>query len=77
MTFGFREPYQIIGKSRSSTAAVAGTHTFLVDAEMVKDACRFKMDLEAGLQRTVHGKVKTSKSKLSPIDILGNFAMLI
>ncbi|KFA75986.1 hypothetical protein S40288_05630 [Stachybotrys chartarum IBT 40288] len=42
MTFGFREPYQII-----------------VDAEMVKDACRFKMDLEAGLQRTVHGKVKT------------------
>ncbi|KAK8148234.1 hypothetical protein G3M48_000096 [Beauveria asiatica] len=30
----------------------------LVDAEMVQDACRFKMDLEAGLERTVHGKVK-------------------
>ncbi|KAH6606395.1 rrna-processing utp23 [Trichoderma cornu-damae] len=41
MTFGFREPYQI-----------------LVDAEMVKDANRFTMDLAAGLQRTVHGKVK-------------------
>ncbi|CEJ81775.1 Putative rRNA-processing protein UTP23 [[Torrubiella] hemipterigena] len=41
MTFGFREPYQV-----------------LVDAEMVQDACRFKMDLAAGLERTVHGKVK-------------------
>ncbi|KAH7328939.1 Fcf1-domain-containing protein [Stachybotrys elegans] len=41
MTFGFREPYQI-----------------LVDAEMVKDACRFKMELEPSLQRTVRGKVK-------------------
>ncbi|EJP70492.1 rRNA-processing protein UTP23 [Beauveria bassiana ARSEF 2860] len=30
----------------------------LVDAEMVQDACRFKMDLTAGLERTVHGKVK-------------------
>ncbi|OAA82594.1 rRNA-processing protein UTP23 [Akanthomyces lecanii RCEF 1005] len=30
----------------------------LVDAEMVEDACRFKMDLTAGLERTVHGKVK-------------------
>ncbi|OAA73113.1 rRNA-processing protein UTP23 [Cordyceps fumosorosea ARSEF 2679] len=30
----------------------------LVDAEMVQDACRFKMDLSAGLERTVHGKVK-------------------
>ncbi|KAL7791007.1 Fcf1 domain-containing protein [Trichoderma ceciliae] len=41
MTFGFREPYQI-----------------LVDAEMIKDANRFTMDLEPALQRTVHGKVK-------------------
>ncbi|KAK0389652.1 hypothetical protein NLU13_3227 [Sarocladium strictum] len=41
MTFGFREPYQV-----------------LVDAEMVRDACRFKMDLAASLERTVHGKVK-------------------
>lgn len=44
MTFGFREPYQI-----------------LVDAEMVKDSCRFKMDLVASLERTVHGKVKACK----------------
>ncbi|PHH91434.1 hypothetical protein CDD83_442 [Cordyceps sp. RAO-2017] len=30
----------------------------LVDAEMVLDSCRFKMDLEPALQRTLHGKVK-------------------
>lgn len=41
MTFGFREPYQV-----------------LVDAEMVRDSCRFKMDLAPALQRTVHGQVK-------------------
>ncbi|PHH67232.1 hypothetical protein CDD81_3001 [Ophiocordyceps australis] len=41
MTFGFREPYQI-----------------LVDAEMIVDSCRFKMELAPALQRTVHGKAK-------------------
>lgn len=41
MTFGFREPYQV-----------------LVDAEMVFDTCRFTMDLNLALQRTLHGKVK-------------------
>ncbi|KAK7426391.1 hypothetical protein QQZ08_007146 [Neonectria magnoliae] len=41
MTFGFREPYQI-----------------LVDAEMVRDSCRFKMELAPALERTVHGKAK-------------------
>ncbi|EFZ00489.2 Fcf1 domain protein [Metarhizium robertsii] len=30
----------------------------LVDAEMVQDSCRFKMELEPALQRTAHGKVK-------------------
>lgn len=30
----------------------------LVDAEMIKDANRCTMDLEARLQGTVHGKVK-------------------
>ncbi|POR31969.1 rRNA-processing protein utp23 [Tolypocladium paradoxum] len=30
----------------------------LVDAEMVQDSCRFKMELEPALQRTIHGKVK-------------------
>jgi U3 small nucleolar RNA-associated protein 23 len=43
MTFGFREPYQV-----------------LVDAAMVQDAHRFKMDLPVALERTLHGKVKPS-----------------
>ncbi|RDW67839.1 putative rRNA-processing protein UTP23 [Coleophoma cylindrospora] len=30
----------------------------LVDAEILKDADRFKMDLVGGLERTLHGKVK-------------------
>ncbi|KAK2591768.1 hypothetical protein QQS21_010527 [Conoideocrella luteorostrata] len=30
----------------------------LVDAEMVQDSCRFKMELAPALQRTVHGQVK-------------------
>lgn len=31
-----------------------------VDAEMVQDSCRFKMELAPALQRTVHGEVKPS-----------------
>lgn len=30
----------------------------LVDADLVRDAQRFTMDLQAGLERTLHGKVK-------------------
>jgi hypothetical protein len=33
----------------------------LVDAEIVKDASRFKMDLVPALERTLHGKVKPSE----------------
>lgn len=32
-----------------------------VDADLVKDATRFKMDLTASLERTLHGKVKPSE----------------
>jgi hypothetical protein len=31
-----------------------------VDAEIVRDADRFKMDLVGGLERTLHGQVKPS-----------------
>ena len=61
MTFGFREPYQVLGKSPSPSSVVAQSLTRTVDAEMVKDSCRFKMELAPALQRTVHGKVKPSK----------------
>jgi hypothetical protein len=44
MTFGFREPYQV-----------------LLDAQIIEDAARFKMDLIGGLERTLHGQVKPSK----------------
>ncbi|CAL8575244.1 hypothetical protein XPA_001179 [Xanthoria parietina] len=41
MTFGFREPYQV-----------------LIDAQMIQDTSRFKMDLLGGLERVLHGKIK-------------------
>ncbi|KAI4596169.1 hypothetical protein KJ359_005676 [Pestalotiopsis sp. 9143b] len=41
MTFGFREPYQIV-----------------VDATLLADACRFKMDLIKSFEQTLSGKVK-------------------
>lgn len=41
MTFGFREPYQV-----------------LIDAQMIQDTARFKMDLLNGLERVLHGKIK-------------------
>jgi hypothetical protein len=49
MTFGFREPYQV-----------------LLDAQIIEDAARFKMDLIGGLERTLHGQVKPSKLTSSP-----------
>ena len=62
LTFGFREPYQVLGMHPShlpkpSTLAYG---TFLVDAQMIQDTNRFSMDLVAGLERTLHGKVKPS-----------------
>jgi hypothetical protein len=37
----------------------------LVDADLVKDAARFKMDLPKALERTLQGKVKPSKTAIS------------
>lgn len=33
-----------------------------VDADIIKDAGRFKMDLVGGLEKALHGKVKPSMS---------------
>jgi U3 small nucleolar RNA-associated protein 23 len=68
MTFGFREPYQILGLSlrmprdgfRSAKLTNFGP---AVDAEMVKDANKFTMDLAPALERTVHGKVKPCEQR--------------
>jgi len=32
----------------------------LLDAQMIRDADKFKMDLVGGLERTLHGEVKPS-----------------
>jgi U3 small nucleolar RNA-associated protein 23 len=32
----------------------------LLDADMIRDADKFKMDLLLGLERTLHGKVRPS-----------------
>ncbi|KAI9808933.1 MAG: hypothetical protein M1826_004006 [Phylliscum demangeonii] len=34
----------------------------LLDADIIQDAARFKMDVVAGLERTLHGKIKPSAS---------------
>lgn len=38
-----------------------------VDADIIRDADKFKMDLIGGLERTLHGQVKPSMA-LSPLD---------
>jgi U3 small nucleolar RNA-associated protein 23 len=35
-------------------------YQILVDADIIRDADRFKMDLVGGLERTLHGQVKPS-----------------
>lgn len=62
LTFGFREPYQVLGAHLQNLASF-GTRLmtiFVVDARMIQDTERFKMDLVGGLERTLHGKVKPS-----------------
>ncbi|KAI9770264.1 MAG: hypothetical protein M1840_003422 [Geoglossum simile] len=59
MTFGFREPFQVlrsypnIGQHGRRVVNIV-----LVDAGIIQDAARFKMDLVGGLKRTLHGEVK-------------------
>lgn len=50
--------YRKLMEQFSMTFGFREPYQVLVDAEMVKDSCRFKMDLEPALSRTVHGKVK-------------------
>jgi hypothetical protein len=53
LTFGFREPYQV-----------------LLDAEIIQDAGRFKMDLLKNLERTLHGQVNLSRSSAESFSLL-------
>lgn len=62
MTFGLREPYMVLGRSHFHPPTFAPTlmPASPVDAQMIQDAERFKMDLVSGLERTLNGKVKPS-----------------
>lgn len=48
-----------------------------VDAEIVKDATRCKMDLAGGLQRTLHGAVKPSTYFTHPICFIHKSLLLL
>ncbi|RBR07727.1 uncharacterized protein FIESC28_10521 [Fusarium coffeatum] len=50
--------YRKLMEQFSQTFGFREPYQVLVDAEMIRDSCRFKMDLEPALSRTVHGKVK-------------------
>lgn len=65
LTFGFREPYQVLGALAVDTlfTIIELMANFIVDAQMIQDSDRFKMDLVGGLERTLHGKVKPSMRK--------------
>jgi U3 small nucleolar RNA-associated protein 23 len=72
LTFGFREPYQVLGALAvdSSFAIIQLKAKFIVDAQMIQDSDRFKMDLVGGLERTLHGKVKPSMRKRLGIECI-------
>ncbi|CAG7564579.1 unnamed protein product [Fusarium equiseti] len=53
--------YRKLMEQFSQTFGFREPYQVLVDAEMIRDSCRFKMDLEPALSRTVHGKVKPRK----------------
>jgi len=69
LTFGFREPYQVLGTSLSICERCVPTNIETVDAQMLQDTQRFKMDLIAGLERTLHGTIKPSTLLNSTISV--------
>ncbi len=79
MTFGFREPYQVLGRPFLNQPHCEKREMLTelpVDAEMVQDSCRFKMDLAAALERTVHAKAKPSKHGLLTLCAVPNVLTL-
>ncbi|KAL8906972.1 MAG: hypothetical protein Q9171_006047 [Xanthocarpia ochracea] len=61
MTFGFREPYQVLSEFFNFQSQNTGLRDYsTVDAQMIQDTSRFKMDLLGGLERVLHGKIKPS-----------------
>ena len=63
LSFGFREPYQVLGEVVDLGTLLCMqllTIETLVDADIIRDADRFKMDLVGGLERTLQAQVKPS-----------------
>ena len=72
MTFGFRGPYQVLGLSTTLPLDVLQLTLLLtVDAQIIQDTDKFKMDLVGGLERTLNGKVKSSTLSVSTVMELG------
>ena len=61
LIFGFREPYQVLGNWELFLSKCQNTKICLVDSQMIHDTERFKMDLAAGLEKTLQGHIKPSK----------------
>ena len=68
LTFGFREPYQVLSAHRRAPRVLRSTRAMLtsaVDSQMMQDTQRFKMGLVQSLTNTFHGEIKPSRF-LSP-----------
>lgn len=59
LTFGFREPYQVLGMALARSYFTSDILTcLLVDSNFLRAVSSFKMDLIPALERTLQGKVK-------------------
>ena len=73
LSFGFREPYQVLSAPALPVPAplekllLILAASPIVDAQMMQDAHRFKMDLVKSLTQTFHGQIKPSALP-SPLD---------
>jgi U3 small nucleolar RNA-associated protein 23 len=73
ITFGFREPYQVLRMSVESPShsvqnSMIDPVRSIVDAQIIMDAARYKMDLVRGLERTLQGQVKPSMFPINGSD---------
>ena len=67
MSFGFRQPYQVLGTPSSDTQYPTLAHYALsVDSHMCKDAIAHKIDLVKQLGVVLQGTVKPSEPLLAP-----------
>lgn len=70
-TFGFREPYQVLGMPQLHTCPLMITHIEpTVDSNHLRTLHSFKMPLHRSLEKTLHGKVKPFITKCTLASIL-------